>query len=52
MNESIKEILKGNTERFSDIVRAYEKNIYNYLYRLCGSREDTMDLSQITFITV
>jgi RNA polymerase sigma-70 factor (ECF subfamily) len=50
MQQKIKEVLKGNSEAFGDIIKEYEKNIYNYLYRLCGSREDALDLTQITFL--
>lgn len=46
----VKETLDGNTEAFGDIVKEYEKNIYNYLYRLCGSRDEAMDLVQETFL--
>lgn len=52
MNEVVKQILTGDTEAFCDIVGTFEKKIYSYLFRLCGSREDALDLSQDTFIKV
>jgi RNA polymerase sigma-70 factor (ECF subfamily) len=50
MYTKVKEVLNGNSDAFGDIVKEYEKNIYNYLYRLCSSREDAMDLTQVTFL--
>lgn len=50
LNEVIKDVLKGNTSSFSEIIKCYEKSIYSYLYRLTGSREDAADLTQETFI--
>jgi RNA polymerase sigma factor, sigma-70 family len=46
----IKDILSGNSSAYAGVVTTYEKNIYTYLYRLCGSREDALDLTQDTFI--
>lgn len=50
MEELIRQITSGDTEAFCDIVKSYEKNIYCYLCRLCGNREDSLDLAQDTFI--
>jgi RNA polymerase sigma-70 factor (ECF subfamily) len=50
MNELVKQMTAGDTEAFCDIVKVYEKNIYCYLYRLCGNREDALDLTQDTFL--
>lgn len=31
-------------------VRAYQDRVYNVVYRLCGNREDAMELTQETFL--
>jgi RNA polymerase sigma-70 factor (ECF subfamily) len=46
----IRNVLKGDTSAFSEVMKCYEKSIYTYLYRLCGNREDAADLTQDTFI--
>lgn len=50
MDEVVKQMSSGNSEAFCDVVKLYEKKIYSYLYRLCGSREDALDLAQDTFL--
>lgn len=52
MYEAILNVLNGNTSAFTDIIKVYEKSIYNYLYRLCQNRDDALDLTQDTFIKV
>lgn len=46
----IREVLDGNANAFEDIVREYEKNIYNIALRMCGDREDALDISQESFL--
>ena len=40
----------GERNAFAELVELYKDKIYNYLYRLTGSREDAEDLSQETFL--
>lgn len=46
----IEDILAGDFNAFEDIVRAYEKNVYNIALRMSGSREDALDISQEAFL--
>jgi RNA polymerase sigma-70 factor (ECF subfamily) len=39
-------------EAFAELVARYQDRIYNYAYRMTGSREDAQDLAQETFIRV
>ena len=41
---------RGDVEAFQDLYGIYGERIFNYIYRLCGSREDAQDLTQDTFI--
>ena len=47
----IRRVLRGDSEAFSELVAAYQKNVYNIALRLLGSREDAEDLTQETFLT-
>ncbi len=40
----------GNLEAFEQILFAYEKPIYSYVYRLVRQKEDAQDLTQETFV--
>lgn len=40
----------GERAAFAELVELYKDKIYNYLYRLTGSREDAEDLAQETFL--
>lgn len=46
----MQEVLSGDFNAFEDIVRAYEKNVYNIALRLSGDREDALDISQEAFL--
>ena len=46
----IGEVLAGDANAFEDIVRMYEKNVYNIALRMSGSREDALDISQESFL--
>ena len=48
----IERYLAGDTESFNGLVRRWEKRIYNFTLRYCGSREDAQDLSQEVFTSV
>ena len=41
---------KGDVEAFNHLVSRWEKRLYNYLLRLLGNREDSLDLSQEAFL--
>ena len=47
---SIQNVLSGDANAFEDIVREYERNVYNIALRMCGSREDALDISQESFL--
>jgi RNA polymerase sigma-70 factor, ECF subfamily len=40
----------GERNAFAELVELYKDKIFNYLYRLTGSREDAEDLAQETFL--
>lgn len=40
----------GNVEAFNALVTRWEKRLYNYLLRLLGNREDSLDLCQEAFL--
>lgn len=41
---------KGDVEAFNALVSRWEKRLYNYLLRLLGNREDSLDLCQDAFL--
>jgi RNA polymerase sigma-70 factor (ECF subfamily) len=43
-------VCKGDVEAFNHLVSRWEKRVYNYLLRLTGNPEDSMDLSQDVFL--
>jgi len=46
----VHEALSGNKEAFSELVRKYEKLVYNTSVQLTGSCDDAYDVSQEAFI--
>ncbi|MBI1747594.1 MAG: sigma-70 family RNA polymerase sigma factor [Acidobacteria bacterium] len=44
--------LAGETEAFSQLVRNWQRPIYNFIYRFVGEREEARDISQEVFTTV
>jgi len=46
------EFQKGDTGSFETLLRKYFPRIFNYTYRLVGSRETAEDLTQETFVRV
>ena len=46
----IRDVLAGNTDAVEDIVREYERNVYNIALRMSGDREDALDISQESFL--
>ena len=45
-------ILEGDRDRFSDLVKRYEKRVINYVYRITHRYEDAHDLAQEIFVKV
>src|SRR5919198_6637949 len=45
-------ILEGDRDRFTDLVRRYEKRVINYVYRITHRYEDAHDLTQEIFVKV
>lgn len=41
---------RGDVEAFNHLVSRWEKRLYNYLLRLLGNREDSLDLCQEAFL--
>jgi RNA polymerase sigma-70 factor (ECF subfamily) len=55
MDEDIRlmlELKSGDKTAFDRLLDKYEKPIINYIYRFTGSKEDSKDLTQDTFIKV
>lgn len=46
----IERVLAGDTNSFNLLVWQWEKPIYNYIFRMVGSREDALDLCQESFM--
>lgn len=46
----IQRVLDGDQEAFAELVKAYEKQVYNLCLRMCGNPEDARDLSQEAFV--
>jgi len=42
-------VLNGNEDLFYFLIRRYEKQIFNYIYRLVKQKEEAEDLAQETF---
>jgi len=45
-------ILEGDRDRFTELVKRYEKRIINYVYRITRRYEDAHDLAQEIFVKV
>jgi len=45
-------ILEGDRDRFTELVRRYEKRLVNYVYRITHRYEDAHDLAQEIFVKV
>jgi len=46
----IKQVLSGDGDAFGELVQEYEKPVFGYIFRMCGSYEDAADLSQDVFL--
>jgi RNA polymerase sigma-70 factor (ECF subfamily) len=45
-------VLEGERDRFTELVKRYEKRIINYVYRITHRYEDAHDLAQEIFVKV
>jgi RNA polymerase sigma-70 factor (ECF subfamily) len=50
--DAVRRFLGGEEEAFSQIVRQWERKIYNLAWRMVGNREDAQDIVQETFLSV
>ena len=41
---------RGDKEAFNELVKRYEKQVYNMAYRLTGNRDDAEDIASETFV--
>jgi len=48
--ELAKKARGGDGQAFEELVRLYQRMIYGFLFRLSGSKEDAMELTQLTFV--
>lgn len=48
--ECVRRCLDGETEAFDDIVRRYQKPVFNAIYHMVNDYEDTRELSQSAFM--
>jgi RNA polymerase sigma-70 factor (ECF subfamily) len=48
----VKQALKGKKSAWITLVKRYEKNLYNYAYRMVSNSDDAMDLMQDIFMAV
>jgi RNA polymerase sigma-70 factor (ECF subfamily) len=46
----IRQAARGNVEAYNLLVSRWEKRVYNYLLRITGNREDSLDLTQDVFL--
>ena len=46
----IDEVRNGDANAFEAVVREYEKSVFNIALRMCGDREDALDISQESFL--
>lgn len=46
----IRNAVRGNKEAFGELVRRYEKKVYNLAYSVLLNRDDAMDITQEAFI--
>lgn len=46
----VREVLNGDVDAFALLVKKYQKPIYNLMYRITGSKELSMDMSQETLV--
>jgi RNA polymerase sigma-70 factor, ECF subfamily len=52
IEEAVQKFISGEEEAFSQIVRHWEKRIYNLAWRMLNNKEDAQDIVQETFFSV
>ncbi len=48
----IKKAVSGNTDAFEELIKNYEKIVYNIAYKMLNNSEDAKDISQEVFIKI
>lgn len=48
----VSRVLEGDRDRFTELVRRYEKRVVNYVYRITHRYEEAHDLAQEIFVKV
>src|ERR1041385_379675 len=48
----VSRILEGDRDRFTELMKRYEKRIVNYVYRIPHRYEEAPDLAQESFVKV
>ncbi len=43
---------QGERDAFDDLIRLYERRVYNYAFRLCGRYDEANDVASETFLRV
>jgi len=46
----VEEFVRGSHTAFKTLVKAYEKELYSFVFRLCNCKEDAEDMYQETFL--
>jgi RNA polymerase sigma-70 factor (ECF subfamily) len=49
-DELVRRVQNGNTEAFEELVRRYERKVYNITYRLLGNEQDASEALQDSFL--
>lgn len=52
LDDILIEEAKEDPSAFAELVSRYQDRLYNFLYRMTGSREDAQDLAQETFLRI
>jgi RNA polymerase sigma-70 factor (ECF subfamily) len=50
--ELVQAIQSGQIERFPELVKRYERSLYNFGLKMCGEMQDAEDMVQDTFLNV
>lgn len=50
IHKRIKQVLKGDQNAYSDIVKAYQQSLYHVCYRIVGNQQEAEDIAQEAFV--